>query len=67
MNTSQQPAEPKPNVVECALVELLEIAQRQGVTPADFIQLLDSGMRISDFLAAMNPLPNANASIESDS
>ena len=48
-----QPAEPKPEVVECAIVELLEIARRQGITPADFIQLLDSGMQISDFLAAM--------------
>jgi len=53
MNNIRQPAEPKPEVVECAIVELLEIAQRQGITPADFIQLLDSGMRISDFLAAM--------------
>ena len=67
MNRSRQPAEPKPTVVECAIVELLEIAQRQGLTPADFIQLLDSGMRISDFLAAMTPLANANASIECDS
>jgi len=67
MNPSRQPAEPKPNVVECAIVELLEIAQRQGITPADFIQLLDSGMRISDFLAAMTPPANANASIECDS
>ena len=48
-----QPAEPKPEVVECAIVELLDIARRQGITPADFIQLLDSGMQISDFLAAM--------------
>jgi hypothetical protein len=39
--------------VECAIVELLDIARRQGITPADFIQLLDSGMQISDFLAAM--------------
>jgi hypothetical protein len=53
MNNLRQPAEPKPEVVECAIVELLEIAQRQGITPADFIQLLDSGMHISDFLAAM--------------
>jgi hypothetical protein len=67
MNTSRQPAEPKPNVVECAIVELLEIAQRQGITPADFIQLLDSGMRVSDFLAAMIPFANADASIECDS
>ena len=61
MNSIRQPAEPKPEVVECAIVELLEIAQRQGITPADFIQLLDSGMHISDFLAAMTPLANVNA------
>jgi hypothetical protein len=53
MNKIRQPAEPGREVVECAIVELLEIAQRQGITPADFIQLLDSGMHISDFLAAM--------------
>jgi len=66
MNNIRQPAEPKPEVVECAIVELLEIAQRQGMTPADFIQLLDSGMPISDFLAAMTPLANANDSIDCD-
>jgi hypothetical protein len=48
-----QPAEPKPEVVDCAIVESLDIARHQGITPADFIQLLDSGMQISDFLAAM--------------
>ena len=53
MNKVRQPAEPKPEVVERAIVELLQIAQRQGITPAEFIQLLDAGMRISDFLAAM--------------
>lgn len=53
MNNIRQPAEPEPEVVECAIVELLEIAQRHRVRPADFIQLLDSGMHISDFLAAM--------------
>lgn len=53
MNTLRQPAEPKPEVVERAIVEVLEIAQRQGITPTDFIQLLDAGMQISDFLAAM--------------
>ena len=53
MNNLRQPAEPKQEVVECAIVELLEIAQRQGITPAEFIQLLDAGMQISDFLAAM--------------
>jgi hypothetical protein len=67
MNGIRQPAEPKPEVVECAIVELLEIAQRQGLTPADFIQLLDSGMRISDFLAAMTPFANANDSIDCNS
>jgi hypothetical protein len=64
MNNIRQPAEPKPEVVECAIVELLEIAQRQGITPADFIQLLNSGMRIPDFLAALTPLANANDSID---
>lgn len=64
MNGIRQPAEPKPEVVGRAIVELLEIAQRQGITPADFIQLLDSGMRISDFLAAMTPLAKANDSID---
>ena len=67
MNSIRQPAEPKPEVVECALVELLEIAQRHGITPADFIQLLDSGMHISDFLAAMTPIANSNGSIDCDS
>ena len=53
MNSLRQPAEPNPKVVERAIVELLEIAQRRGITPAEFIQLLDAGMQISDFLAAM--------------
>ena len=67
MSNLRQPAEPKKEVVECAIVELLEIAQRHGITPADFIQLLDSGMQIPDFLAAMTPLANANDSIDCDS
>jgi hypothetical protein len=67
MNSNRQPAEPNPEVVECAIVELLEMARRQDITPADFIQLLDSGMRISDFLAAMTPLANANDSFDCDS
>jgi hypothetical protein len=67
MNRIRQPAEPKAEVVECAIVELLEIAQRQGITPDDFIQLLDSGMQISDFLAAMTPPANANDSSDCDS
>jgi hypothetical protein len=43
------------------------MAQHQGITPADFIQLLDSGMQLSEFLAAMNPLTNVNDSIDCDS
>ena len=67
MNSNRQPAEPNPEVVECAIVELLEMARCRGITPADFIQLLDSGMRISDFLAAMTPIANANDSIDCNS
>ncbi len=63
MSNIGQPAEPKPEVVECAIVELLDIAQRQGITPADFIQLLDSGMQISDFLAAMKTPTRAHDSM----
>jgi hypothetical protein len=64
MNNNRQPAEPKPELMLCALAELLEIAQGQGITPADFMQLLDSGMHISDFLAAMSPPANAKNSID---
>jgi len=67
MNNIGQSAEPKPELVECAIVELLDIAQRQGITPADFIQLLDSGMRITDFLAAMNPFENGSRTADCDS
>jgi hypothetical protein len=47
--------EPNREVVERAIVEVLEMAQRQGITPADLVRMLDSGMQISDFLTAMNP------------
>jgi len=67
MNSDRQPAEPNPEVVECAIVELLEMARRQDITPADLMHLLDSRMRISDLLAAMTPLANANHSIDCDS
>ena len=67
MNNIRQPAEPKPELVECAIVELLHIAERQGITPADFIQLLDYGMQISDFLAAMNSLENGTRTAGCDS
>jgi hypothetical protein len=69
MNSIRQPAEPKPKpeLVECAIVELLDIAERQGITPADFIHLLDSGMQVSDFLAAMNPLASGKRTLDGDS
>ena len=67
MDTIRQPAEPQPEVVECAIVELLAIAQSQGITSADFIQLLDLGMQISDFLAVMTPHANTNNNIDCDS
>jgi hypothetical protein len=67
MNNIRQPAEPKRELVECAIVELLGIAERQGITAADFIQLLDSGMQISDLLAAMKLLENGNRTVHCDS
>ena len=50
MGPHRTPAEPDRKVVEYAIAEALKIAQRQGITAANFIQMLDSGMRISDFL-----------------
>jgi hypothetical protein len=58
-------AEPDTVFVERAIVEVLEIAQRQGITAADFIQMLDSGMRISDFLNAMNVFTKAGHAADS--
>jgi hypothetical protein len=60
------PAEPDREFVECAIIEVLEIAQRQGITAADFIHMLDSGMRISDFLTAMDVYTNADYTIDRD-
>ena len=69
MNNIRQlnpPAEPDRELVERAIVSVLEIAQHQGITSADFIQMLDSGIRISDFLNAMNVATNAGSTIECD-
>jgi hypothetical protein len=60
------PAEPNRELVEHAIVRVLEIAQHQGITAADFIQMLDSGIRISDFLNALNVSTNAGSTIECD-
>ena len=35
-------------------------------TPADFVRMLDSGMQMSDFLTAMDPLTNSYRAIGSD-
>jgi hypothetical protein len=67
MNNIGHSKEPKRELVECAIVELLDIAQCRGITPADFIQLLDSGMQMSDFLAAMNLLENGKRTVDCDS
>jgi hypothetical protein len=42
---------------------VLGIAQRQGITPADFVRMLNSGMRMSDFLTAMDRFTNAGDNI----
>ncbi|MGB6387604.1 MAG: hypothetical protein WBD25_05500 [Terriglobales bacterium] len=55
----EQPAEPPPGLVECAIAKVLEIAQGQGITVADFVHMLDSGMKISDFLKAMDNVADA--------
>ncbi len=66
MDHIERSTEPNPDLVECAIVEVLEIAKRQGITPLDFIQLLDSGMRITDFLAALIPYTKGNRTVDTD-
>jgi hypothetical protein len=56
LNKSAYSAEPNRALVECTIAEALQIAQRQGLAPADFVRLLDSGLPISDLLAAINVL-----------
>jgi hypothetical protein len=58
MRNVGQSAEPNREVVERAIAEVLGIAHRQGIPPADFVRMLDSGMRISDFLTLMDPSTN---------
>ena len=66
MNNIGKPPEPNREVVERAIAEVLGIAQRQGITPADFVRMLDSGMQISDFLTAVDPFTNADHAIDCD-
>ena len=46
--------EPERTHVERAIAAMLEIAQSRGISASDFVQLLDSGMKISDFLRAID-------------
>jgi hypothetical protein len=61
-----QTAEPNRDLVECAIAEVLEIAQRLSITAADLIRVLDSGMRISDFLNAANVFAKGGHTIDRD-
>ena len=66
MKNVGQSADPKREAIECAIAEVLRIAERQGITPADFVRMLDSGMRMSDFLTAMDPFTNSYRVIGGD-
>ena len=59
-------AEPNRDLVECAIAEVLEIAQRQGIAAADLIRMLDSGMRISDWLNATNVFADGGHTLDRD-
>jgi hypothetical protein len=66
MNNRRHPAEPDRALVEFAIIEMLQIAERQGITAADLMQMLDSGMRISDFLTAMSASGNTDPTVDCD-
>jgi hypothetical protein len=46
------------------LLRCWRFAQRQGITAADLIRVLDSGMRISDFLNATNVFAKGGHTID---
>jgi hypothetical protein len=52
--------EPDRELIERAI----EIAHHHGISSADFIQMMDSGIRISDFLNAMNMFADAAHTID---
>ena len=58
--------EPDRDLVESAIVEVLELANQQGITAAEFIQMLDRGMRMSDFLNAMAEPRDPDRTSDSD-
>jgi hypothetical protein len=53
-------AEPDLELIERAI----EIAHEHGITSADFVQMMESGVRISDFLNAMNIFTDAGHNID---
>ena len=58
--------EPDRDLVELAIVEVLELANQQGITVAEFIQMLDRGMRMSDFLSAIDEPRDPGQTIDGD-
>jgi hypothetical protein len=62
----EPPTNPDAQLVKWALARVLEIAQRQGIGAADFMQMLDSGMQISDFLNAVDTLADADYRVDYD-
>lgn len=68
MGTSGQrkrAAEPSPGLVERAIVKVLKLANDQGITASDLIQMLDAGMPITDFLNAMDRRETAPCNVDS--
>jgi hypothetical protein len=45
-------SEPDRKLVERAILRVLEIAEHQGISASDLVVMLESGMQITDFLAA---------------
>ena len=58
--------EPDRDLVELAIGEVLQLASQQGITAAEFIQMLDRGMRMSDFLNAIDEPRDPGHTIDSD-
>ena len=60
------PSEPERRLVECAISEMLQIAGSRGITAVDFIHMLDSGMRMSDFLNLIDGRTDASPIAQQD-
>jgi hypothetical protein len=59
--------EPDPKLVESAIGKVLEMAHSQGISTSEFIQMLDSGMRILDFVNASETGPDSDHAGDWDS